>query len=90
MKALLLSDAEFKNDGYNEVTSVLYSFFEGKNIKLDHIETATNELAYCTGCFGCWIKKPGECVMQDKIAQINQMSMNSDVVVYIVPRNNFV
>jgi hypothetical protein len=37
------------------------------------------------GCFGCWVKKPGECVINDKISDLNRKQMNSDVVVFLTP-----
>jgi hypothetical protein len=37
------------------------------------------------GCFGCWVKTPGECVIKDDIGSINRAVMNSDVVVYLCP-----
>lgn len=23
------------------------------------------KIEYCRGCFGCWVKKPGECILND-------------------------
>jgi hypothetical protein len=37
------------------------------------------------GCFGCWVKKPGECVIGDKMSSINRSSMTSDAVFYLTP-----
>ncbi|TFG71263.1 MAG: flavodoxin family protein, partial [Anaerolineales bacterium] len=28
------------------------------------------DIKYCTGCFGCWVKTPGECVVQDDSAVV--------------------
>ena len=37
------------------------------------------------GCFGCWVKTPGECVIKDPMADINRSVVNSDVAVYLAP-----
>ena len=30
---------------------------------------ATEDRAHCVGCFGCWVKTPGECVIKDDISR---------------------
>ena len=37
------------------------------------------------GCFGCWTKKPGECVIDDSISDINRTAMSCDIVVFMCP-----
>ena len=49
------------------------------------MEVGTDNLTFCTGCFGCWIKKPGECIINDMMAEINRRVMNSDTVIYLSP-----
>jgi multimeric flavodoxin WrbA len=43
------------------------------------------ELAYCTGCFGCWIQTPGECVIKDSQETIVREMIHSDLILYITP-----
>ena len=43
------------------------------------------ELDPCRGCFACWVKSPGECIIQDKGRDIAEASVNSDVLVIISP-----
>jgi hypothetical protein len=37
------------------------------------------------GCFGCWIKTPGVCVIDDAGRDIARRMIHSDVVVYLTP-----
>ncbi len=39
----------------------------------------------CIGCFSCWIKTPGECVIRDDMTEINRLYINSDAVVFLSP-----
>ncbi len=43
---------------------------------------AVKERAHCAGCFGCWVKTPGECVIKDDISRHGaELSRCSRVVI---------
>ncbi|MBA7664260.1 hypothetical protein ES703_72317 [subsurface metagenome] len=43
------------------------------------------DIRYCIGCFGCWVKTPGECVVKDDSRDICRECINSDLVVFASP-----
>jgi multimeric flavodoxin WrbA len=43
------------------------------------------KIAFCTGCFGCWIKTPGECVINDAGRAITREFIESDLAVFLTP-----
>jgi len=43
------------------------------------------EIAPCLGCFGCWVKTPGECVINDAGRDVAKAIVQSDLVVYLTP-----
>ena len=43
------------------------------------------DIAPCLGCFGCWIKTPGECVIDDVGRDVARDIVGSDLVVYLTP-----
>jgi multimeric flavodoxin WrbA len=43
------------------------------------------KVADCIGCFGCWIKTPGTCVIDDAAISIAQKLMHADVTVFLTP-----
>jgi multimeric flavodoxin WrbA len=43
------------------------------------------KIADCVGCFGCWIKTPGQCVIDDKEREITSKLAVADLKVYITP-----
>ncbi len=42
-------------------------------------------LRYCVGCWGCWVKTPGECVNRDASLEIDRAVINSDFVLWAAP-----
>ncbi|MCD6326283.1 flavodoxin family protein [bacterium] len=40
---------------------------------------------HCTGCFGCWVKTPGECVIDDDFRNVCRAFVNSDLVIAASP-----
>jgi multimeric flavodoxin WrbA len=42
-------------------------------------------IAPCMGCFGCWVKTPGVCVIDDDARTVAREMIGSDLVVYLTP-----
>jgi multimeric flavodoxin WrbA len=40
---------------------------------------------YCIGCFGCWVKSPGECVSGDESSQVCRAMVQSDFTLWAAP-----
>lgn len=85
MKALLISDKDYQTETYHRLKDLICIFLKEKGFEADLMEVGKDDLAFCMGCFGCWVKKPGECVINDMMGQINRNSVNSDVVIYLSP-----
>ena len=43
------------------------------------------EIRHCLGCFGCWVKTPGECVIDDAARDLAPAVLRSDMVIYYTP-----
>lgn len=43
------------------------------------------DLKYCRGCWGCWVKTPGECVVKDDTREIRRYCINSDLALFASP-----
>lgn len=43
------------------------------------------DITPCTGCFGCWTRTPGECVVRDSANDVLRAYVRSDIVVYATP-----
>jgi multimeric flavodoxin WrbA len=85
MKALIISDTEFDSDTYRRLRRIVGEHLTGRGFDMEEMPISRGSLAYCMGCFGCWIKSPGECVIDDDIARINKAVISSDAVFYLCP-----
>ncbi|MDV3428370.1 MAG: flavodoxin family protein [Bacillota bacterium] len=85
MKALLISDKDYQTETYQQIKNLVSDFLKEKGFEIDVIDIGRDDLAFCMGCFGCWIKTPGECVIQDGMKKINNSFVNSDAVIYLSP-----
>ena len=85
MNAFIISDKDYQTETFRRLNELVSSFLKEKGFQMEYQEIGRKDLLPCMGCFGCWIKEPGECVMKDGMAEINRKCMNSDVVVYLSP-----
>jgi multimeric flavodoxin WrbA len=43
------------------------------------------KMAWCSGCFGCWVKTPGECVYKDASHEGDERASRADLLVILTP-----
>ena len=43
------------------------------------------QIAWCSGCFGCWTRTPGVCVHKDAGRDVAARAMRGDLFVYLTP-----
>jgi multimeric flavodoxin WrbA len=49
------------------------------------IRPAGRKIANCTGCFGCWLRTPGICVIDDDCRDITREIARADRLVFFTP-----
>lgn len=53
---------------------------------LENIQVITNEsdwIKHCIGCFGCWVKTPGFCVIKDGYGELGKLYAKCDELIVI-------
>lgn len=85
MRAYLVSDGEFQTERFRALETLVTKSMQERGLDVVKRAIQRDELQFCRGCFDCWTKTPGECIMKDGIAEINRMCMTSDAVVYLCP-----
>ena len=85
MQAYMLYDNEFNTLSFQTLHDQVMHYLQSKGFNIIERGIGKGDLDYCMGCFGCWIKKPGECVIPDTMADINRDYIQSDVVACLCP-----
>ena len=49
----------------------------------EYIDLSQKKVTPCVGCFGCWVKSPGRCVIRDDAPQIYPLIARSHRVLYV-------
>lgn len=57
------------------------SFLKDEAVK--YIDLSSLRIANCVGCFGCWTKTPGKCVIRDDATWVYPCIAASDTVLYV-------
>lgn len=85
MKVLLLNGAK-QNDSTADLVSATFNIeliMNGHETQI--INLRDKKIASCLGCFGCWVKTPGECLTDDDGREIAKAVVQSDLVINITP-----
>lgn len=85
MKILLICDGEYKDKLYEEFKKSYFTAAKSIGHEVNLIEIKKADYKYCTGCFNCWVKTPGECCTNDVSNHINKLSIKSELVIYLTP-----
>ena len=75
--------------GVNSATNVIAEAFlrgaRAAGAETENIMLSDYHIAQCQGCFGCWFKTPGRCVMEDDMAGLLEKYNESDIVCFGTP-----
>lgn len=57
--------------------------FQEHHPTFDFIDLSKLQITNCVGCFGCWTKTPGKCVIRDDAVNVYPRIAASDRIMYI-------
>ena len=69
-------------DGY---LSQVVSPLESGGHAVTQLDLRELPLRYCVGCWGCWVKTPGECVARDASLEMDRAVIHADFVLWAAP-----
>ena len=56
-----------------------------EEVKIECFTLRKMNIKYCTGCWSCWLKTPGECPLKDEMPKILRSVIHSDLTVFVSP-----
>ena len=56
---------------------------------IDRIDINKLQIHPCKGCFACWEKTPGKCVMHDDMSGVLKKILQADIIIYSFPLYHF-
>jgi len=85
MKALILIGSKTDDSESAKIHEMILEELKKLNWDATSIGLEDKSIAYCTGCFGCWVQTPGECVIKDYEETIVRKMVHTDLIIYITP-----
>jgi multimeric flavodoxin WrbA len=85
-RALILDGRD--GDGDATLTSVHDALVDGlvaAGWAVDDWALRDADIAWCTGCFGCWVTTPGECAHKDAGHDVADRAEHADLWVFLTP-----
>ena len=86
MKVLVLNGSpKKKSDTFRLTEAFLRGFNREKKHEVHIINVIEKDIAPCRGCFGCWQRLDGHCVIQDDQNAILDLYRTADVILWSFP-----
>ena len=80
-----MNGSRTEDDTLNLLSEIIASEVERFDYQVDNIELRDKKIGSCTGCFGCWVRTPGICLIDDDGRKVTEKTIQSNLLVYLTP-----
>jgi len=85
MKALILNGEELDGLSLNQILESIKEELKTNKFEVEEILLKEKKIADCLGCFKCWVKTPGICIINDYGREAAAKLIHSDLLIYLSP-----
>lgn len=87
MKVLMINGSPKgkKSNTYKLTNAFIEGIKEATDVEYEEIQVNTLNIKPCLGCFSCWNKTPGQCVIKDEMTAILEKMLWADTVIWSFP-----
>jgi multimeric flavodoxin WrbA len=85
MKTLILDGSPADDLTGLQIAGILKEILAARGHEAEHIVLRDKTIGNCNGCFQCWLKTPGICVIDDDNREISRKFIECDQVIMLTP-----
>jgi multimeric flavodoxin WrbA len=85
MKVLIFDGSPEDDSSGVRIAGVLAALLSAKGDETEHVVLREKSIVNCIGCFGCWLKTPGICVIDDDNRELSGKFMQCDLLIMLTP-----
>jgi len=85
MRVTILNGAAEGDALTGRVAAALIDLLQAKGCDVEQIRLEEVEIAPCLGCFGCWVKTPGICVIDDAGRDVAKRAIRCELLAFVTP-----
>lgn len=93
MKVLAINSSPRAGKGRSKTELLLKSLVEGMRqagAQVEVVNLKEKKVRFCQGCFTCWTKTPGQCILKDDMSQeLYPKWLEADLAIYATPLYHF-
>ena len=82
---ILNGNSDPQNQPFEDYLSNVSDMLSQDQHQVTILTLRDKDIRYCIGCFGCWVKTPGECVTADAGPQVCRTMIQSDFTLWAAP-----
>jgi hypothetical protein len=83
--ALILDGGIAGGEDTRGVSAIAEDVLRSEGWRMTNLTLCEIDIAPCRGCFECWIKTPGVCVIDDAGRDVARQMTHSDLLVFLTP-----
>ena len=83
MRATILNGATRDDAPTHRVAAALTDLLQAQGCDVEQIRLEELDIAPCLGCFGCWVKTPGICLIDDAGRDVTKRAIQCDLLTFV-------